>query len=178
MKRKTKKKISLKLPVLIITFVIMLNFIGISYAYWNDTLQIATVLSTGNIDPLFCDDFSIKEKTGDGEVTVSFEDKYNMTVRGTVYTDYKSFLHYCVVNNGNIPVKFDGKNGTIPITVKGQQPKDKELKIQLNQQAGILYPENKFYSETGNPKLHIDAKNKTPGIYEFEIELPFAQWNK
>jgi hypothetical protein len=113
---------------------------------------------------------------------------------------YKGFLHYCTKNDGTVPIKFIGDNGTIQVKINGSDKtlpvkiKDNKdnnsleyeveiladdgkgkLKITLNQQKGILYGGDSFYSETGNPKLQMETTE--PGDYNFAIELPFILWN-
>jgi hypothetical protein len=113
---------------------------------------------------------------------------------------YKALLHYCIKNDATVPIKFIGSNGTIQVKINGSNKtlpvkiKDNEdnasleyeieipaedgegkFKLTLNQQSGILKGGDSFYSETGNPKLQIEATK--PGDYKFEIELPFILWN-
>ena len=143
-----------------------MNFIGVSYAYWTEDLGINVKLntSTGNIDPQFCSRYAIDPIRGNGDLSVRFEDKYTMIIEGVVEPDYKAMLHYCVVNKGSVPVK---------LIDLGENIKE-GLNIMVNQESGILEPDENFYSETGNSKLHIQANDE--GKYKFDINLLFGQW--
>ena len=161
--RKRKRR-TIKPYILLAAFIIPLNLIGISYAYWNDGLDIINSVSTGLIDPLFCEDYTLNVVQGKGDLIVSIEDRSTLTVEGRVYSDYKAFINYCLQNEGTVPVKYAGLKETINGGI-----------TQLNQPSGVIKPEGCFPSGDGNPKLRIQADED--GIYSFEIEMLFQQWN-
>lgn len=166
--RRRIKRIRTSEVIILIASIIVVNFIGVSYAYWTESSNINVNLSTsmGNIDPQFCSKYLLEPIKGNGELSVSFEDEYTMIIEGVVEPDYKAFLHYCVVNKGSIPAKYDNQKDNI---------KD-GINVIINQESGILEPGENFYSETGNSKLDINALSK--GNYRFDIMLPFKQWIK
>lgn len=198
MRRKRKQRNSILKPFIIVTSIVLLNFSGITYASWNENIKMGTSISMGSIDPLFCKSNYHLDPIGpnrdNGELIITFEDEYTMKVQGVVDNSYKAFLHYCLLNNGTVPVKFDetiinGDNVDFLTLEKDKEINDKNghnnsnggLKLQLNQQSGILLPnesgeKNYSFNETGNPKLHIQADEE--GTYDFEIELLFKQFTK
>jgi len=180
--RRRKRKFT-AVEITLLVFLVLLNFMGISYAYWNDGLAINTRVTMGSVDLCFCPTYSLEVKRGEGNLNISFnEDRTIMYIEGTVSDDYKAFLHYCVRNRGSIPVKYIGSNGKDDVEFSSDA-----LKVTVqNLQHGILEPGEKFYSETGNPKIHIESKktNKNKNgedgdnssLYYFELEMPFTQW--
>ncbi len=162
--RRRKRRSTVQPYIILLAFIIPLNFIGISYAYWNNGLDIKNSVSTGSIEPLFCDDYTLDVIRGNGDLTISIEDETTMIVEGRVYTDYKAFINYCLKNEGNVPVKFFGQEKSSDSTV-----------TDLTLPSGLIEPEECIPSGNGNPKLSIQADQE--GIYNFEIELPFQQWN-
>lgn len=197
---KRRKKNKIAKPLLLITSIVLLNLTGISYASWQDDQQIFTEIKTAKMGPAFCDNFYLdapQPNRDNGDLSVTLEDRQTINIQGTVDPRYKAFLHYCVNNDGTIPIKFDDAlfevtTGSDPtgfdFKVIGNEEAVKSkkrnrenlnnsnegLKLQLNQQAGILDPSEVFFSQTGNPKLHIQADE--PGTYDFEINLLFKQW--
>ena len=145
-------------------FIIPLNFIGISYAYWNNGLDFKSSVSTGIIEPLFCNDYSLDIIQGNGDLNISIDDRATMIVEGRVYTDYKAFINYCLENEGTVPVKYSGQ----------QEPANDGI-THLTLPSGLIKPKECIPGGDGNPKLSIQADQE--GIYDFEIEMPFQQWN-
>jgi len=145
-------------------FIIPLNFIGISYANWNNGLDVKSSVFTGIIEPLFCDEFSLDIIQGNGDLNISIDDRATMIVEGRVYTDYKAFINYCLKNEGTVPMKYSGQ----------QKPANDGI-IHLTLPSGLIEPEGCIPSGDGNPKLSIQADEE--GRYDFEIEMPFRQWN-
>lgn len=205
MTKKRKKAISGK-HLLIISSIIVLNSMGVSYGYLNEQLQFDTTLKTGNIDPVFCNEnYEIKvvrdghrngsdnESSTLSDLSVSFEDrKHTMVIKGDLEEGYKAFIGYCVYNNGTIPIKYDQSQSK-----KAQLEELKMqdgLKVQVTQQSEVLEPEGKLVSikGNGNPKLQIQVPHKSqvrstetdqeteqePDDRSFELQLPFEQWTK
>lgn len=199
---------------IIISSIIALNAFGVSYAYWNDQLQINTILKTGRIGPAFCNEDYWINIVRDGsdkgnvpswddnhkginesalsDLRIDFDDKHQtMYINGTLEEGYKAFIHYCLVNNGTIPVKYV-KNISKESNQEELEIQD-GLKVQLNQQSEVLEPQEKLYTEhsNGNPKIQVQAPNlpkekdqlnnkdesgTEEAKYSFEIKLPFKQW--
>lgn len=201
--------------LIMISSIIALNVFGISYAYWSEQLQIKTTLTTGRISPAFNnEDYWINivrdgsekgnvsswddEQKGINEsalskLDITFDDEgQTMKIKGTLEEGYKAFIHYGLINNGTIPVKYI-KNVAKEGKIKELKTQD-SLRVQLNQQSEIIEPQEKLYSEhsNGNPKIQVQAPNLPNGNgnskkkdeskiekanYSFEIGLPFQQWN-
>lgn len=168
-----KKRRSKGKYVIVAIAIGFLNFVGISYAQWNDQIEITASVSTGSAAPVFCKDCQVDGVKGEGTLDISFDKESSgkrvvLNVDGRVEPDYEAFVHYCVVNTGTIPLKFDG-----------QHIKENDgITLQLNQLTGILAPGERFYSPTGTPQMYIQMPKQLPeGIYRFELELPFRQWN-
>jgi len=214
---KKRKKILGGKHIIIISSIIVLNAMGVSYSYWTDQLQIDTTLKTGSINPTFCKenywinivrDGSEKgnypgwddNKDGnphDDESTLSnlditFDEKrQTMFIEGELEEGYKAFIHYCVVNNGTIPIKYMQKESK---KSRHEELKMQDgLKVQVEQPSEILEPHEKLFTEhsNGNPKIEIQVPNQSVGKgqsknnedpkveedrYTFEIDLPFYQW--
>lgn len=138
---------------------------GISYAYWNDSLEINTRITTGNIGVSFSSLYNLDVENGISDLTVDFNDDYTiMNISGKVSDEFNAFLHYSVLDHGSIPVIFKDQKGQVD-----------NMPVQ-NLQHGMLDSGEKFYMENAAPQLHLFAKD--PGYYEFEIEMLFEQWIK
>ncbi|MGE4274067.1 MAG: hypothetical protein AB7E31_14595 [Desulfitobacterium sp.] len=217
---KIKKKGHKGRYMIIVSAIIALNAMGITYAYWDDQLVIHTKLETGNIGSAFCDENYwiniVKDGSEQGNrpswddskkgineskissLDITFDEKrQTMNINGTLEDGHKAFIHYCVVNNGTVPIKYmknedsDAQNQKLVM--------DDGLIVQVQQQAKILEPQEKLLAANGNgnPKLEIQAPNQSKGkgqpqkseqfqgtgqtqvelgTYSFAIDLPFKQW--
>jgi len=152
----------------------MLNLVGISYGYWNNSLDINTLASTGNIDAYFCGDYELDVIQGKGELDIDFNGEDELIISGTIYVTeeeegkYKGNINYCVENGGTIPIKFDSRRGVISIP---SEDGNGGLKLNLNGARGIIKP-----NRNKDLKLLIEASS--PGRYNFEINLPYEQFIK
>jgi hypothetical protein len=161
--------------LIIISSIAALNMMGMSYAYWNDQLEIVTKLSTGYMKPLFDKNNSYvtiekvsdledcgddKNNWGDNEyrkdegklnnVDVEIEDKgKTMIISGQLEEGYQAIVHYSVLNQGTIPVKSVKNDETI--TKNG-------LNIQLNQPSKIIKPLEKHNKEDKGVNALIEIK--------------------
>ncbi len=136
---------------------------GISYAYWNDSLEINTRITTGNIGVSFGNYNYIESVNGTNELTVNYNDGFTvMNINGNVSHDFEGFLQYFILDHGSLPVVF-----------KDQRSKVDSIPVQNMHHEDMLYLKNEYFDETGNPVLYIFPKH--PGIYEFEIEMLFEQ---
>lgn len=200
--------------IVIISSIIFLNATGVSYACWTDRLQIKTTLETGKMNPEFCKenywinvvrdgsdkgnypsyDDGNKDPHGDqstlSNLDITFDDKgHTMFIKGDLEEGYKAFIHYCIVNDGTIPIKYVQSESKKD---QHEEPKMRDdLKVQVDQSSEILEPKEKQYSgdSNGNPKLDIQVPHllKDKDSYNepsqdvtdkrsFKIQLPFVQW--
>jgi len=186
---KKRKKILGGKHLIIISSIIVLNAMGVSYAYWSDQLQINTIMTTGSINPTFCKDYRINivrdgsekgnypgwddDKNGNNphddqstlsNLDITFDEKHQtMFIEGELEEGYKAFIQYCVVNNGTIPIKYMQNESK-----KSQHEELKMqdgLKVQVNQPSKIIEPQGKLYTEhsNGNPKIQIQVPEQANG---------------
>lgn len=120
---------------IIISSIIALNAMGLSYAYWTDQLNIITSLTMGSMDPIFCESFDPQvtlvrddspgqrngNNSGKGnednssdvteEWSFEFPDDHTMVITGQIEEGYKASINYCIVNAGTIPIKYSQSQG-------------------------------------------------------------------
>lgn len=205
--------------MIIVSAIIALNAMGMTYAYWDDQLEIRTTLQVGNIGSGFCDDNYWINIVRDGsekgnvpswddkhkginesaisDLDITFDEKrQTMYINGTLEDGYKAFVHYSVVNDGTVPIKY----------MKNEESSDQNklkmadgLRVQVQQQSKVLEPQEKLFTDNsnGNPKIDIQVPNQPKskgqhqnseqlqetgetqvelGTYSFAIDLPFKQW--
>ncbi len=152
MVKKEEKKRHTGVIIILLLSIAFLNLLGISYAEWNNDVDIATKFLTGNADIKFCDHY-IKTNNGEENLRVDYNhDNTIMFVKGEVSSDYNGFLHYYVKNNGTVPVKFKSK---------------------------ILNPNDSIKLKRhikSNCKKAGEETNESNNIM-FNCELLFKQWN-
>lgn len=95
--------------ILIISSIVLVNMVGVSYAYWNDSLEIDTHISTGILETKFTEAKITREGDsieGEGIVKASSnENKITIsTTEGGVSENYKGKLRFKVENTGSIPI--------------------------------------------------------------------------
>lgn len=200
----------------VITTVMILSFgtAGVGYAAWTDNIKTTASISTAKIDPIFCGRYNLTDVKGssrdlkvtftngnkidqdsNGYNVLQLENKLHISNADDKSLRYKGFLHYCVINKGAIPIKFNGDNGIIqgkvngnkidiPVILKEKTSNEPEelqadislydgnLKLILNQPKKILNEGESLYNENGAPQLQIEVLKE--GVYSFEIELPFV----
>lgn len=197
--------------LLLLTSIAAISFMGVSYAIFTNNVEITTSISTAKINPIFCSKYYLEDKYGNSNLVIKLaDDNHTLRITGEVTTQsnngngknkpgYEASLHYCIKNDGTVPIKFIGDKSTIQSKINGSNntlvklkdskdnasleyeidiPSDagkSKFKLTINQQKGILNGGDSFYSETGNPKLNIETTE--PGEYNFEVELPFILWN-
>lgn len=165
MTRKKVKNGKRGIHVVLVLSITVLNFIGINYANWDGSMEILNSVLMGNIDPSFCDYYEIDNIKGIGDIAVCFDDEQTMSIQGEVEPGFKTFLNYRVINNGSIPAKLVEKN--ITGSIGG-------LKLKVNQPSGVLKPQE--YDHCAEDKGKLQMKADEEGIYDFEIELVYRQW--
>jgi len=108
LKRKSVKRSNSAKKVIIAASIIVLNVIGISYANFNENINLLANASTSNIEVAFRNG-DLKHISGNviGSHVEYESDK--LTVIAEVYSDYQGILVYTVENNGRLPVKVNNE---------------------------------------------------------------------
>lgn len=126
---KRKKKNHFRKSVIVISTIVLLNLLGVSYASWSDTLVINTRLSTGKLDINFNTGGKTKiiehkkKATEDREVIYVIKDLIQDD--STVPIEFKKFN----IDNDDIHIMND--NGTLRINTKKAEPGIYDYKIDL-----------------------------------------------
>mgnify|MGYP000850251053 FL=1 len=187
---------------MLVASIVMLSFIGISYAYWDDSVSVNDSVTTGEVKPQFSNEYKIEDIEGEGNIYVNFVDNNTtMNITGEVKPGYKATLYYSLCNGGTIPIKLYGQNIN----------QSSEYNIMPNQQLTVIYPydnaigselniqadesiNNKESSETNENTSEVkessesnknaseikgssEAEKARQWNYEFQIDLPFEQFN-
>ena len=190
-----KKRANRGKYLIIISSIIALNAIGLSYAYWTGQLEVITTLTTGSFGPVFCKDnysinvvrddqedgnqgcadaFSERKKNPEtlSDLKVEFlDDSQTMFITGQMEEGYTAFVNYSISNIGTIPIKYDQSQG------KRSEQKDLTiqdgLKVQVTQQPQVIKPQEKILAEQGadNPKVQIQVSNDQ-GKQNVKNEMP------
>lgn len=170
--------------LIIISSIIALNAMGVSYAYWTDRLQIITTLTTGNIHPEFIKDSPnikyIEKETNSGEqcsvtlnklkATIS-KDRRTMNITGTIEEGYNAIITYGIFNDGTIPVKYQDID---QINISGTN-------IDVDQIAEDAKPVN-VIAERGEAQQELqiivsnDTEEQSEKVIPISLVLPFDQW--
>lgn len=160
--KKRKKKNFLgfnNISIICCTLIVLLGATGISYAFWNDDLNIITIISTGSIEPYFkTNDDDFKNEFNMGDLTVSVEDD-KITIEGETFLGYDKTLNFYVSNRGSIPVRYNS----------------------------IINSNGDFFDEINIPNVAIGNDdtllgsiriNPKEGLYSCTTYLLFDQFNK
>jgi hypothetical protein len=129
--KKKKKHNNLGVNFILLTTIITINLLGISYAHWDNQLDINTSISTGIMEPSFIRDYQL-DNNGKGDLQIKFYkdsksgkniDTYNiMEISGEVYPGYEGELTYYIENKGTIPIKIKGEQiepgGILPLKLE------------------------------------------------------------
>ncbi|MTI48857.1 MAG: hypothetical protein FH761_13515 [Firmicutes bacterium] len=114
MTRKRKRSMSTSKFIMVVTSVAMLNAMGISYAYWNDGLNINTTVTTGRMS-----------------VSVEGDKDFNDTIKIKDGEKYTKKLNYTIINEGSIPIRLSDIDTS----------SCSKLNISTSEYDGILNPE-------------------------------------
>jgi|GEM_PF-3475064 len=114
--RKKRRNIFRSSHMILLSAIVFINLLGITYAYWNDILDFHFSFSTGNLNPKFSKTASIDVIQGTGDLSVTFEDDYTMNIQGTVDSGYRALISYFIENGGTVPFRLVGFN---PISGNG-----------------------------------------------------------
>ncbi|MBS4538546.1 hypothetical protein GOQ27_08730 [Clostridium sp. D2Q-11] len=169
--------------ILVIVVIVLMNLVGVSYAYWTDRLEIDARINTASMNVEFVKIGNVKtapQGNSDKELNLDIRDKdgkenNHLHISGTLKENQKGFVQFGIFNNSSIPVKY---------TRSQQEYKDFQfdngLKVRVNLQSPKIEPKNKLLppnnnSNIGNPKIQINSPKSSldVGIYTFEIKLPF-----
>jgi hypothetical protein len=107
MRKKQFMKIRWK-SLTLISFVILFNCLGVSYAFWNDGLQLSKYVSTGNILLVLKDDYLLEPMAGVSDLSVDIEEGA-LNIHANVVPGYKGRLTYTVLNKGSVPVVYNNQ---------------------------------------------------------------------
>ncbi|NLC67740.1 MAG: hypothetical protein GX754_02910 [Clostridiaceae bacterium] len=110
-KNKNTKYKCLGKPLLIISSIITLNFLGVSYAVWNKDMVMEVSVSTGYIDPYFsnCRIVDKVPQNVEGLTAIISPDGQSIKVSGKVERGYEGILYYTISDKGNVPTDYCGE---------------------------------------------------------------------
>lgn len=162
-------------PVLLfwMAIIFIIGVIGPTAASWMDLPLVNTVVSTGDIDPVFSKADVIPQENADGEqlsgmdcnVSTSIEnDGKRLVIRiDGAYPDYSTKIQYEICNRGSVPVRFTTRLEA-----------DDLLEVTNSLEEGLLEGNN----DRVEGELSIDVGEvEEESSYDFEIVLDFEQWN-
>lgn len=101
-KKKRKNRLQGK-HIILISSIIMLNILGVSYGYWSDGLVMATSIRSGKLDAKFIMDRNINNSIDGLSIDISSDGK-TITIGGEVSSEYTGMIYYTIENTGSIPV--------------------------------------------------------------------------
>jgi len=179
---KRKKRAIGGKQLIIISSIIALNAMGVSYAYWTDQLQIITTLTTGNMNLAFSEDSnntikvvpdeqyrpSIENNRSDVKVNATplsqlkvaySEDHHTMYITGQIQEGYKAMINYGISNDGTIPIKYD--QNQINSRVNSDLTIKQGLNIQVTQDPLVLNPQETIIPEQGNSRQELKIQVPT-----------------
>lgn len=161
-RKKTKKLGSLSL--ISIMAITMLNVLGISYAQWNEGLNITSLVSTGKINPYYKRLKSWECKYPHENVDVRIVGGDTIRIDGTVEPGYEGVFMYISKNSGTIPVGSEGE-----FIFPDDSP------VAIIKPDGMLGPKNRGKIKGAIViKPICDDINKT---FEINEEIEFEQFN-
>ncbi|WP_127837075.1 hypothetical protein [Clostridium prolinivorans] len=164
------KKYKITYFLFLIFIIMLLSFIGIGYAYWNENLKISASVKTAYMNVYFDETISNPNitYTKDNKVSTSKESNVaNLNFKMNKGDSYKEF-DFKVINGGSIPIRWK----TVEI------PKDaNENGISII----VSRPINKTYEtgEISKTTLKFIPNWDVIGDldeYEFKVKMPYRQW--
>jgi hypothetical protein len=192
--RKNRRKQPIGKVVILASSIIMLNYLGVSYANWNDSLDMTTSISTGYIKPYFAGDINkmvgnmksgaLRGKRKDdedmplGEITARFINSNTLEIKGWCYPNYNENFFVKVGNGGTMPIIYNGFEAedddemVKQIQYKGSDVKKNDEQVVDRRQEAIEK------RDVEDIKIHIEAENnkKTElGNKSFTYQLHFEQ---
>ncbi|MBF8982468.1 hypothetical protein IZY60_02850 [Lutibacter sp. B2] len=153
MKRKKRSKGSGRSSIICIIAIAMLNLMGVSYASWNNRVEIFHSIGTGNIEPIF---------EGVDNSIVTLENDYTIKIYAEVGHQTKEIvLPYFIKNDGTLPVRL---TNTVDLTNKNE--------VRFVTTGDEVLKPMKDYDD----RLKLVIERDRDGWKEFEYELTFDQW--
>lgn len=104
LKRKNRKNGIKVKHIIIISSIIVLNFIGIGYGYWNDGLQIRSTIATGRLEAMITNTEVIISENYQETVFNNIQD---VSIVSTA-EEVDASISYTIKNIGSISMKVDG----------------------------------------------------------------------
>lgn len=144
--------------IFILVVLLTLNFLGITYAYWEEGLDINMHLQTGNIFPEFVGALPISKKD-----TISVECGMDaININGKLKPHESAIIFYEITNKGSVPIKLADINFI----------KDDGIIVNNILPIGII---DTYGRQNGFGTIQIGALKE--GQYNFELELIYGQFN-
>lgn len=200
--RKNRKKQPIGILIILVSSIITMNLLGVSYASWNDNIDVAVLISTGFIQPYFigdeikivgnpkgkmdvdtsssskASDVAIVGEENEGEITASFINSNTLQITGWCYPTFNKNIFVRIGNEGTIPIAYSGMEAeeddeiVKKIQYKGFNIKEHDGKAKLSDQ-------DMGKSNDGEEiKIHIQAENEKEIEYRnhsFTYYLQFGQ---
>ena len=143
--RKNRKKQPIGKLIIIASSIITVNLLGVSYAHWNDNLNMAVSITTGSFQPYFIGDAAENTRVLRGEEKLKTSRAKRKFAEEIIIVDDESIGRITAnINkkgneikitgwsypglNENISLKV-GNNGTIPIVYNGMEAEEDDEEI-------------------------------------------------
>ncbi|MEA4845702.1 MAG: hypothetical protein VB106_00550 [Clostridiaceae bacterium] len=187
----TGKKHSMLKAAMLITFIMALNFVGISYGQWQNSLVSIIKAHTGYIELSFEEDPKVEEPEGFSEIDANRKNDKTIEVTGKIEsnTTGEFRLNYSIENDGSLSVEFDDDEfdeilNNIPMangfSIIGGPNRDSigykgsSLNI-INGSIAISIDASEIYDPQEEPLEgeSLESDSTDEDIYEFEIVLPY-----
>lgn len=193
-RRKRKKRSLIGQTIMLVSTILTLNLIGVSYAYWENGFEINTSISTGNINPHFSNNYMALSARDN--IHVNFDNNHNiMNISGVVKPGFTGVVYYGIQNDGTIPVKYDYQNYFSNLYMQNKYMPSTNMQNMYMRNTNM---QNMHMRNTNMQNMYIQGANmqntsqfdlipdlgvlvlhpNAPGNYSFTYVLPYSQWNK
>ena len=178
MAKRSKRSFNIK-ALLCITLIVFMNLLGISYSYYNDSVDINVSISTGEWNPRFIlanKDNNMRKMLRCGnllrnQMNNSFDEEINvqlsndgqtLLINGSCYSDYEDDISILLNNNGSVPIILESD----------------KLTQEDNIIESITFNNNIIQPNKGEELiLHINANNVTKfGKQSFKYKMRVKQY--
>lgn len=167
-----KGKSSINIGIICVTVLVVLSVLGIGYSTWINGINMETVISTGDIAPVFSSEPIVTETNtrskpddaGPASAILSPDQKTMYVSILGAYPGYAVDIGYTVSNMGTIPIS---------CKIRGKAPKP--IVVNFSDFDGVLNPRGDSKSGTIGISVPKGVKEKTD--YSFAINLEFDQYN-
>ena len=168
----SKRKKSIRISIIYASIFIALNILGIGYGCWVNNIAMETVISTGDIAPIFSGqpivtEFDTPKKPDESEnatAVLSADQKTMYVSIPSAYPGYSIKINYAVSNMGSIPIK-------CKISSNAPEP----IIVDFSDIDGFLKPHGG--SKNGKIKICIPKGVNEGEDYSFGVNLQFEQYN-